>query len=645
MMQNLSRLGIFVFFDPQGIVDDYVIHLLKSFRPHFSRLVAISNGALDDYAKKRLLLWSDELFIRQNQGLDAAAFKDGLISYCGWDEVEKYDEVVLFNDTFFGPIHSFADMFHEMEQQDIDFWGMSANYHSPDGWNRVKYGYIPDHIQTFFVVFRKKMVCTESFHTYWNNYEHTMNDFVSVVTQHEVVMTKHFQDLGFRWAIYADTVRYRSVHPSENFNLYHYHAHTMMRDMKFPIFKKKTLNINISDQLDMQDLECSADAMNYIQNETDYDTKMIWDNVLRLYNVTDLYHSLHLNYVLPSVTADFPAHRKAALVYRISNLFWAEQFCKHASLNSSLVDVFIVPEEETIKQYIANKVHANDRIVTLTASGQQTEMGAFVLCCKKLAEQYDYLGFIHDAANPEHYPTAVMESSVYGYLQNIANDPAYVSQILNCFESNPRLGILGTPFSIHQNGFSNYADGWAGCFAGTKKLAKKLGLNCNLNAEIPPFFITSSFWCRTDAIRDIWNYEWSSSQVHKNPITNSCSVNDVLMRILPFAAQSQRYYSGIVMHTNYASMRLTSQHYMLTQITNVTQNQIGCKSPRYNGYMEQLKAIYWGSPDSPLMMDVSRFSMAQIIWIYLKRHMPLWLTQWVSKFYFFLRTVFSKRKT
>ena len=644
MLNNPSRLGIFVFYDPQGIVDDYVIHLMASLRPHFTRIVTVSNTKVDHTAKERLEKYSDDLIVRENRGLDAAAFKECLVSYCGWKEVSRYDEVVLFNDTFFGPILSFEDMFLEMNQKDIDFWGMSAGYHSHDGWNKVKYGYMPDHIQTFFVAFRKKMVCSEEFQSYWNSYDETLNDFVSIVSQHEVVMTKHFQDLGFRWAIYANTDHYRSKHRSENFNLFYCHPHTMIRDMKFPVFKKKTLNINIADQLNKQDLESSADAMHYIHAETEYDTKMIWDNVLRLYNVADLYHSLHLNYVLPSIPVELPVHRQAALVYRISNLFFAEQLCKHASQISSLIDVYIIPEEKSIRQRLEEILKTNDRISLLEASNQQTEMGCFLLCCKELAKKYDYLGYIHDAANPEHYPTSVIESSVYGSLQNIANDPAYVSQVLNCFEANPRLGLLGAPFPIHHHNFTNYGDGWAGYFADTTKLAKKMGLNCNLDEEKAPFFITGNFWCRTDAIRSIWEYGWDKNQFHVNANTHSSRLNETLKRVLPFAAQSQRYYSGIIMHTNYASMRLSSQQYMLTQIVRTTQTQLNCKAPSYQGYMEQLSSICRSNNGSPFMMDLSRFSRVKRIQIYLDQNMPPWVTQRINRSYNFLRAVLAKRK-
>lgn len=640
MTKKLSRLGLFVFYDPQGIVDDYVVHLLHALRPHFARLLVISNGEVNHVAKERLLQHADDVFVRENYGLDAGAFKDGLINFCGWDEVEKYDEVVLINDTFFGPIGSFDDMFSEMANRDLDFWGMSAGYKSVDGWNRVVYGYIPEHIQTFFVAFRQKMVCSDAFHLYWNNYDSTINDFVSVVTRHEVVMTKHFQDLGFQWDIYADTQRYRAKRSSENFNLYHYHAHTLMRDMKFPILKRKALIANPADQLCMQDLESASDALDYIRTQTDYDPALIWENVLRLYNITDLFYSLHLNYVFPSVPVELPKNRRAALVYRVGNPFFAEQFCKNAAEICKLIDVYFIPEDKESVQIIHEFSKENSKMNVLEPTNQKTEMGSFVLRCKELAQQYDYLGFLHDGKNPEHSSTTIMESSVYGHLQNIAHDPAYISQILNFFDQDSNLGILGVPFSVHNFGFENYGNAWNDSFDVATKLVRQFGFNCSLAEDKQPFITVGCFWCRTAAIQSIWDQAWSISQFHINPVTNISKTNEALIRILPYAAQNAKFYSGIVMHTNYASMRITTQQYMLHQIVNVTKGQFGCSSPRYKGYIEQLQSISSNHPDSALTIDISHFSMSEIIRIYLDRKAPPWFTKFAQKTYRFLKALF-----
>lgn len=639
MSKFLSRLGIFVFFDPQGIVDDYIIYLLRSLRPYFSRMITISNTDLNQTGKDRLLQYSDDLLIRENQGLDAAAYKEGLISFCGWEEAEKYDEVVLMNDTFFGPIGSFEDMFAEMSRRDLDFWGMSAGYHSLDAWKRMKKGVFPDHIQTFFVAFRKNMVCTEAFRSYWENYDGTKTDFISVVTSHEVVMTKHFQDLGFRWGIYADTARYCSELHSENFNIYHYHPLTMMRDMNFPVLKRKVLNVELPIHLCLQDLESAADAMAYIQNNSDYDTSMIWDNVLRIYNISDLYQTMHLNYVLPSVKVPLPEKRRVALVYRVVNPFFAEDFFRHAVRLHQTVDVYLIAEDEKAAQILRPLIQDTPGITLLEGSGQKTEMGSFLLCCKNLAMQYDYLGFLHDDVNPDTSATIVMESNVYGYLQNVANDPAYLSQVINTFEQNPRLGVLGVPFPIHDYSFENYSNPWKNSFRELCSLTKQLGIDCNLSEEKPPFMLTGSFWCRTAAIRTLWNRDWSAKEFFLNPVTFSCKTNDALIRLLPYAAQSNRYYSGIVMHTNYASMRLTGQQFMLGQFLHTAKEQLGCSTPRYNIFMSQLQSLSRKQADPPLVVDLSKFDFKSVIQVYLSRTAPPWFMRNLYKLSRFLKNL------
>ena len=643
MNKDMTRLGLFVFFDPQGVVDDYVLYLLKHLRPNFTKLVVISNGQLEEAAQKKLTAYADSLFIRDNQGLDAAAYKAGLISFCGWEEAEKYDEVVLMNDTFFGPIHSFDDMFDEMAGRDLDFWGISAGYRTLDDWKRVKYGYIPDHIQTFFIAFRKNMVCTDAFHDYWNHYDDTLKDFISVVTQNEVILTRHFQDLGFRWEIYANTQQYRARYHSENFNLYHYMPRAMMRDMHFPILKRKVLNVDLPIHLCLQDLESAFDALSYLQNETNYNTDLIWDNVLRIYNISDLYHTLHLNYVLPSVQVSMPEGKRIALVYHVANPFFAERICRHAAQLQGTVDVYILPGDKKAEAALREILTEENGIRILAPTHQKTEMGNFVLRCRELAEQYDYLGFVHDVDNPDHSPTTVPESTVYGYLQNIANDPAYLSQVINCFEQNPKLGVLGIPFPVHDYGFSNYGNMWGDCFDTVTTLSRHLHLNCNIVREKPPFMIVGAFWCRTAAIRSIWNRNWMPKDFTLNPVTCSCKNNDALIRLLPYAAQSALYYSGIVMHTNYASMRLTGQQHMLSRLTETLHSQLGIVPGRYMDYADRLSRIHYKDKDRPLTIDLSELGIASIVRIYLEQKAPQWVSKRMLRVFRFLKNrKFSK---
>ena len=101
--------------------------------------------------------------IRPNEGYDITAYKKGLFRY-GYEKLLEYDEAFICNDTLFGPIHPFSEMFDAMAGRDLDFWGITAFHEVPfDPFGTVKYGYLPQHIQSFFQVFRKDFMKTADF--------------------------------------------------------------------------------------------------------------------------------------------------------------------------------------------------------------------------------------------------------------------------------------------------------------------------------------------------------------------------------------------------------------------------------------------------------------------------------------------------
>ena len=66
------------------------------------------------------------IIVRENAGFDFWAHSAAL-EYVGWDELENYDEYLLCNDAYFGPIFPLEETFGEMNKRDCDFWGIMYN--------------------------------------------------------------------------------------------------------------------------------------------------------------------------------------------------------------------------------------------------------------------------------------------------------------------------------------------------------------------------------------------------------------------------------------------------------------------------------------------------------------------------------------
>ena len=73
--ERKKRLGVFVFYDKDGIVDDYVIYLLNDLKENLDRLVIVCNGALTPDGRDRLEKISPEVYVHENHGYDVGAYK------------------------------------------------------------------------------------------------------------------------------------------------------------------------------------------------------------------------------------------------------------------------------------------------------------------------------------------------------------------------------------------------------------------------------------------------------------------------------------------------------------------------------------------------------------------------------------------
>ncbi|KAB2727341.1 rhamnan synthesis F family protein [Brucella anthropi] len=104
-----KRLAIAFFFDENHIVDDYMIYLMRHLKPFVDHTIFVSNGPLSKDSEIALDDVAEEIILRKNEGFDVWAYKAGL-EHIGYDRLKEYDEVLLYNHTFYGPIFPFSEM-------------------------------------------------------------------------------------------------------------------------------------------------------------------------------------------------------------------------------------------------------------------------------------------------------------------------------------------------------------------------------------------------------------------------------------------------------------------------------------------------------------------------------------------------------
>jgi lipopolysaccharide biosynthesis protein len=147
--------------------------------------------------------------------------------------------------------------------------------------------------------------------------------------------------------------------------------------------------------------------------------------------------------------------------------------------------------------------------------------------------------------------------------------PEIVKNIINLFEDNPRLGILGVPLVYHGNYFFTVQNSWQGNYENTVNLSKRLGLKTELDKKNMPIFpVGDMFWFRSPALKKAIGkgLEYGDFDVeYKIDFTFMHAIE----RIYGLAAQDSGYYYADVINTDNARSDLVNYQYMLYKLMEI----------------------------------------------------------------------------
>lgn len=546
----MKRLGIFVMYDKDGIVDDYVTYLLKDITKILDYLVVVCNGYINEEGQSALNTYADILYNRENIGYDAAAYKAVLEEYIGWDKLVEFDELVLFNATFYGPFYSFETIFDEMNHKCIDFWGLTKH------GNALTF---KEHIQSFFLVIRKKLFTHNDFVNFWKTRKDNLIDVDDVIKDFEISFTQHFSEKGFLWDVFVDSSDFDDeINTSGNFNHYGHLAHTLITRHRLPILKKKVFPYIDLGKTSGEEL---PRALEYIGKHTTYDINMIWKNIIRDVDMNLMKSTLNLNYILsPSITLNKMNDselKEAVIVLLLTNRKYLDYFIEYLVQIACLCNIVIFTYDKDLKADLENKLYIlglDNVSIVLSEENKHILLDE----CKELANNYKYLCYIHDyqmITNSE--PVSI--SLNYNIFENMIKSKEYIANIIETFKLNPYLGLLCAPAPYHANCLEAKSDNWYFYYELLNKAVKVMNLNCILTKDSETISTDTVFWCKTDALRIIFE----KGSVLKESFPENTVLNNIIARILVYTAQHQGYYSGIVENTCYASMHLDKLSYKI----------------------------------------------------------------------------------
>ena len=571
-ISNVNRLLIYFFYDADGIVDRYVPYMLEALREYCSEIFVICNGKLTPEGRKALEKTADEVYVRENKGFDVWAYKTALEHY-GWDKLAEYDEVIMMNYSLFGPLYSFDDMFKKMNAKDVDFWGITMHHRVDfDCWNTCKYKYIPEHIQSSFLVIRRSLINTLEYKELWEKMP-MINSYAESVGLYEAVFTKEFNEKGFKSDVYIDTSDLRDYTRYPLMMM----ADELIINRKCPVMKIKSFTQNYYDILTDTIGNCTIDAFDYIKDNLTYDTDMMLEHVLRVYNMADIKKLMHLNYILPRdhLICDHDKIKKCKLALMM-HLYFADliDYClNYAKSMPDGSDLIITVSSKKMEKEVNEKIgqltnFKNIKIIVIENVGR--DVSSLLVGCAPYIERYDYICFVHDKKTTQVKPYSEGRSFSYKLFEDNLSSKNYVLNVVSTFEKNPRLGIACPPPPNHGMFYDIVGFEWANDFENTLSLATEMNLKCNITWQKEPIApLGTMFWFRSKALKPLIDKKWQYKDFPKEPNGFDGTLLHAIERIYPYIAQSAGYYSAWIMTDRNARIEITNLYFMLRELNAV----------------------------------------------------------------------------
>lgn len=536
----MKRICFYLTYDRQKIIDEYIGYMLGELKTCVEYLVVICNNEEIICGRDILEKYADDIFCRKNIGFDAGGFKDALCNFVGWDKVLLFDELVLVNDSMFGPFRPMKNIFEEMDDRVLDFWGLAKH----SGYEGI-HDYFPEHIQSFFFVIRERMLHSDLFKAYWEDMPY-YESFNKVIREYEMKFTPYFAGHGYSYGVLAD------MHPNDSENLANNHlqfetiSYELIKKRNFPFLKKQQITHNT---LDKQTQENLGKALAYIDQETDYNVDLIWDNIIRTLNVADLQRSLHLQYIISAKTPKYKNNVEIILFVSYENS--VEYILEYLQILHRFYSIKIFSYDRMLLQAYQEQGYLCEEIVK----------DGILDIFRKLVV-YDYVCVLHDVdmGGDKRY-SCTGKSLFYNIWENLARNDEHVSAILELFEKESKLGLLASPQPNFAEYFGDIGKGWEGKYEEVCRIATTLKLNCQISREIGPFRVTCDFWARGSIFARL-------EEMEKDDF-------EYLPYLWSFLAQDAGFCSGIVESKEYASMNEVNLQYYITQIAERVRNQYG----------------------------------------------------------------------
>lgn len=552
------RLLVYVVYDPRGDVEEYIPYALTHLREHCERILVVVNGLLTDEGRTTLEDVCDEILVRDNNGYDIWGYKAGLDAV--GPGIADYDEVILANDTWFGPVRPFGPIFERMDARPLHFWGMTDHVRvEPHPFTRE--GYLPYHLQSYWLAARKDLFLSDDWIAYWRDLP-SMTTYEDAVVKHEGVFTERFTDHGFvgevAFPTLTDRVENHAVLYAEQ-----------LIDAGCPTLKRRPF-FQWPPYLDHLGVvpRWTLDAA----VRHGFPKHLIMKDLARNVAPHTLNADAALLNILPSREIAYDSEHALRTVV-IAHIFYVEMTDEMLNLADALPGdydlVVTVPDAakaEQIQDVIDRRASRGAVDVRVVPSNNGRDQSAFLIGCRDVLTSggYDLVVKLHSKKTPQDAANAGRNFKRQQF-ENLLPSPEYAESVVALFQQDPGLGLAYPPM-VHI-GYGTIGHAWWANKPAFIEMTARLGIRVPIDDTSPLAPYGSMYFARPEALRLLVEHEWTYDEFGDTDAYIDGGLAHVLERMPSYAAGELGFHTRTIANPDYLASSYTALDYNLDQMS------------------------------------------------------------------------------
>ncbi len=192
----MKRLCVFAHWDRDNIIDDYVIYYLKELKKVCDCIIFVSDT---NCSPEKIENIADYIIIEKHGEYDFGSYKRGFL--LAKEKNLNFDELLLVNDSCYGPFFPLKNIFKKMDKKKCDIWGLTQNNYGLKEKNEDSLEPYRPHLQSYFILLKKQTFGVFEEFIKGVTHKNSKND---IIVSYEIGLTEVLKNNGLKSSVYIN---------------------------------------------------------------------------------------------------------------------------------------------------------------------------------------------------------------------------------------------------------------------------------------------------------------------------------------------------------------------------------------------------------------------------------------------------------